>query len=48
MTEKEKAALGLLYNNNYDKELIEERLDCQTMCMNTISFRHVKWESASN
>ena len=32
MTEKEKAALGLLYNNNYDKELIEERLDCQTMC----------------
>lgn len=32
MTEKEKAAQGLLYNNNFDEELINERLDCQTKC----------------
>ena len=27
MTEKEKAAQGLLYNAMYDKELIEERFE---------------------
>lgn len=32
MTEKEKAALGLLYNNNFDEELIAERLACQKKC----------------
>lgn len=32
MTEKEKAMQGLLYNNNFDEELISERLDCQTKC----------------
>ena len=32
MTEKEKAMQGLLYNNNFDEELINERLDCQTKC----------------
>lgn len=32
MTEKEKCAAGLLYNANYDKELIEERIACKDMC----------------
>ncbi|HIS63086.1 MAG TPA: sugar O-acetyltransferase [Candidatus Scybalomonas excrementigallinarum] len=32
MTEKEKAKKGMLYNNNYDKELIKERIDCQKKC----------------
>lgn len=32
MTEKEKAKAGLLYNNNYDKELIKERMNCQAAC----------------
>lgn len=32
MTEKEKAALGMLYNANYDTDLKEERLDCQELC----------------
>ncbi len=32
MKEKEKAASGMLYNNNYDKELIRERMACQCKC----------------
>ena len=33
MTEKEKAALGMLYNANYDTALKEERLECQELCV---------------
>lgn len=32
MTEKEKCKRGLLYNANYDEELIEERMRCKTLC----------------
>lgn len=32
MTEKEKAAMGLLYNPNYDPELIQERKYCKRLC----------------
>ncbi|MGL4624860.1 MAG: sugar O-acetyltransferase [Culicoidibacterales bacterium] len=32
LTEKEKASLGLLYNNNYDPQLIAERTYCKQMC----------------
>lgn len=32
MTEKEKAKAGLLYNNNYDPQLIRERMCCQAAC----------------
>ena len=32
MTEKEKAQAGMLYNNNYDKELVSERRKCQKKC----------------
>lgn len=32
MTEKEKAKASLLYNNNYDEELIKERVACQKKC----------------
>ncbi len=31
-TEKEKAAEGLLYDANYDKELIAERVACKELC----------------
>lgn len=44
MTEKEKATLGLLYNNNHDEELIHERLACQTRCheYNQLSPQNIK------
>lgn len=32
MTEKEKAAKGLLYDANYDKQLLEERKICKEIC----------------
>lgn len=32
MTEKEKAAEGLLYDANYDTALIEERIVCKSIC----------------
>lgn len=32
MTEKEKCAKGLLYNANYDQELIEERIKVKDLC----------------
>ena len=32
MTEKEKSTKGLLYNANYDKELIKERTICKDLC----------------
>ncbi len=33
MTEKEKCAQGLLYNANYDPELIQERMACKDLCL---------------
>lgn len=32
MTEKEKAAKGLLYDANFDEEIIRERKSCQELC----------------
>lgn len=32
MTEKEKAAAGYLYDNNYDKQLVQERTICKDKC----------------
>lgn len=32
MTEKEKCAAGLLYNANYDQELIQERITAKDLC----------------
>lgn len=32
MTEKEKCAAGLLYDANYDAELVAERTACQSLC----------------
>lgn len=32
MTEKEKAAKGLIYDANYDTELVNERLACRVLC----------------
>lgn len=32
LTEKEKAREGMLYDANYDKELLEERARCKTVC----------------
>lgn len=39
MTEKEKCAKGLLYDANYNTELIQERLACQEQCFNFNSLR---------
>ena len=33
MTEKEKAAAGLLYDANYDPQLIEERARAKDLCL---------------
>ena len=38
ITEKEKAACGLLYNAMHDKELIEERAYCKALCYEYICF----------
>lgn len=32
MTEKEKAAAGLLYDANYDSDMAEERIKCKDLC----------------
>ena len=32
MTEKEKAAAGMLYDGNYDKGLYYERIRCKDLC----------------
>ena len=32
MTEKEKCALGILYNANFDQELLRERDECKILC----------------
>lgn len=32
MTEKEKAAQGLLYDANYDEQLLKERMKCMDLC----------------
>ncbi|MFC3757107.1 maltose acetyltransferase domain-containing protein [Chryseobacterium tructae] len=33
MTEKEKCEAGLLYNANYDQQLIKERIVCKDLCL---------------
>ena len=33
MTEKEKAAAGLLYDANYDPQILEERARAQDLCL---------------
>ncbi|MBB6370304.1 sugar O-acetyltransferase [Chryseobacterium shigense] len=33
MTEKEKCEAGLLYNANYDEQLINERIACKDLCL---------------
>ncbi len=38
-TEKEKAGEGLLYDANYDAELLAERVVCKEMC-----FEHKCWK----
>lgn len=39
MTEKEKCAKGLLYDANFDRELIDERLFCQELCFSFNNLR---------
>lgn len=43
-TEKEKCAEGQLYDANYDKELIEERLLCKEICHNYNNLSPLKTE----
>ncbi len=39
MTEKEKCAAGLLYNANYDSQLIAEREKCKDLCFDLNNMR---------
>lgn len=39
MTEKEKAAAGMLYDGNYDKTLADERIRCKDLCS---EYNHLK------
>ena len=39
MTEKEKAAAGMLYDANYDEELANERMNCKELCYEYNSLR---------
>lgn len=32
MTEREKAAMGVLYDANYDRELLQDRMACKDLC----------------
>lgn len=45
MTEKEKCAAGLLYDANYDKELISERIACKDLCL---EYNQLKNSDAKN
>lgn len=45
MTEKEKCAAGLLYNANYDKELIQERIACKDLCQEYNGLKNSDTES---
>lgn len=44
MTEKEKCEKGMLYNANYDQELIEERIACKNLCQEYNSVRYSDFE----
>ncbi len=43
-TEKEKCALGLLYDANYDKELMKERTNCKLLCQEYNNLAYDKFE----
>lgn len=47
MTEKEKCAEGLMYNANYDEELIRERIVCKDLCQDYNQIRSSDMESRS-
>ncbi|MET0466451.1 MAG: sugar O-acetyltransferase [Chitinophagaceae bacterium] len=48
MTEKEKCAQGLLYNANYDQELINERIRCKELCFDYNQTRNADMEKRNN
>ncbi|RGZ00879.1 sugar O-acetyltransferase [Clostridium sp. AM58-1XD] len=48
MTEKEKAAKGLLYDANYDEAILAERLHCQDMCYEYNQIRPSRLEERRN
>lgn len=45
MTEKEKCAEGLMYNANYDEELIRERIRCKDLCQDYNQIRSSDMEA---
>lgn len=47
MTEKEKCANGLLYDANYDKELMNERIACKDLCGEYNQLRNSDLENRS-
>ncbi len=47
MTEKEKCRQGLLYNANYDEELINERTYCKSICEEYNQTKYADFEKRS-
>lgn len=48
LTEKEKAAQGLFYDANYDKELLDERSYCKALCYEYNQLHPAKTEERTN
>lgn len=48
MTEKEKCSMGMLYDANYDEELIAERQVCKDMCYDYNQIRPTDLEKREN
>ena len=48
LTEKEKAAQGLFYDANYDKELLDERSYCKALCYEYNQLHPSKFEERTD
>ena len=48
MNEKEKMLNGLLYDANYDKSLIDERIKCKSLCYEYNNLHPEKLEERKN
>lgn len=48
MSEKEKCRQGLLYNANFDKELIDERFICKALCQQYNQTKHIDVEERNS
>ena len=48
LTEKEKMQKGLLYNANYDEEILQERIICKDLCYELNNIRPSDIEKRNN